>query len=158
MLEINHAHETAVAPLLLAGVPERYPKIRFGWIESGCTWVPKILDECDMYFHGAVDDPAHKLQMLPTEQWRQSCFTAGPLSAADVATRERVGVETICFGSDFIHVEGTYPHSRKRLTKVLAGVSPEDRYAICTGNGARILGLDLDKLAKTKSAEQAWAF
>jgi hypothetical protein len=111
-----------------------------------------------MFSHGSVDHPSHRLEMLPTEQWRQSCFTAGPLTLPDVAIRERVGVETICFGSDFIHVEGTYPHSRRRLTRVLADLTPEERYAICTGNGARILKLDLDKLATTKAAEEAWAF
>lgn len=158
LMDINHSHETAVAPLLLAGVPERYPAIRFGWIESGCTWVPAILDACDMYFHGSVDHPAHRLEMKPTEQWRQSCFTAGPITKADVATRDRVGIETICFGSDFIHVEGTYPHSRRRLTDVLADLTPEERYAICTSNGARILDLDLERLAGTRAAEEVWAY
>ena len=47
---------------------------------------------------------------------------------------------------------------RATLTKVLADVSPEDRYAICTGNGARLLNLDLDALAQTPAAHQAWSF
>ena len=158
MLDVMHSHETALAPLLLAGVPERHPNVRFGWIESGCAWVPPILDACDMLFHGPVDDPSHKLQMTPTEQWKASCFAAGPLGPNDIATRDRIGVETIMFGSDFIHVEGTYPHTRRHVTKLLADVSPADRYAICTGNGARILGVDLDVLAKTPAAQQEWAF
>lgn len=158
MLDVMHSHETALSPLLLAGVPERHPNVRFGWIESGCAWVPPILDACDMLFHGPVDDPSHKLQMTPTEQWKASCFAAGPLGPNDIATRDRIGVETIMFGSDFIHVEGTYPHTRRHVTKLLADVSPADRYAICTGNGARILGVDLDVLAKTPAAQQEWAF
>ncbi len=148
----------AVAPLLLAGVPERFPNMRFGWIESGCAWVPSILDACDMHVHGMAERPDNRLDMLPTEQWKASCFAAGPIGKADVAVRDRIGVETIMFGSDFIHVEGTYPNSRATLTKVLADVSPEDRYAICTGNGARLLNLDLDALALTPAAQQAWSF
>jgi predicted TIM-barrel fold metal-dependent hydrolase len=158
MMTVMRSHETAVAPLLLAGVPERFPNIRFGWIESGCAWVPAILDACDMHIHGMLKHADRKLDMLPTEQWRASCFAAGPIGKADVAVRDRIGVETILFGSDFIHVEGTYPNSRATLTKVLADVSPEDRYAICTGNGARLLHLDLDALAKTPAAQQGWAF
>jgi predicted TIM-barrel fold metal-dependent hydrolase len=156
MMTVMRSHETAVAPLLLAGVPERFPSIRFGWIESGCAWVPSVLDACDMHVHGMTGD--HRLEMLPTEQWKASCFAAGPIGRADVAVRDRIGVETIMFGSDFIHVEGTYPNSRATLTKVLADLSPEDRYAICTGNGARILDLDLDALARTPAAQQGWAF
>ena len=158
MMTVMRSHETAVAPLLLAGVPERFPNMRFGWIESGCAWVPSILDACDMHVHGMAERPDHRLDMLPSEQWKASCFAAGPIGKADVAVRDRIGVETIMFGSDFIHVEGTYPNSRATLTKVLAGVSPEDRYAICTGNGARLLNLDLDALALTPAAQQAWSF
>lgn len=158
MLEAMHSHETALAPLLLAGVPERHPEVKFGWIESGCAWVPKILDACDMLFHGPVDDPSHRLQMTPTEQWKASCFTAGPIGKADIDTRDRIGLETIMFGSDFIHVEGTYPHSRKRLTDVLADLSPDERYAVCAGNANNILHVDLDVLAKTEAAQQGWNF
>jgi predicted TIM-barrel fold metal-dependent hydrolase len=158
MMTVMRSHETAVAPLLLAGVPERFPNVRFGWIESGCAWVPSILDACDMHIHGMIQRPDRRLDMLPTEQWKASCFAAGPIGKADVAARDRIGVETIMFGSDFIHVEGTYPNSRATLTKVLADVSPEDRYAICTGNGARLLNLDLDALARTPAAQQAWEF
>lgn len=156
MMTVMRSHETAVAPLLLAGIPERFPSVRFGWIESGCAWVPSILDACDMHVHGMLQHPDRRLDMLPTEQWKASCFAAGPIGKADVAVRDRIGVETILFGSDFIHVEGTYPNSRATLTKVLADLSPEERYAICTGNGARLLDLDLDALAQTPAAQLPW--
>ena len=115
MMTVMRSHETAVAPLLLAGVPERFPNMRFGWIESGCAWVPSILDACDMHVHGMAERPENRLGMLPTEQWKASCFAAGPIGKADVAVRDRIGIETIMFGSDFIHVEGTYPNSRADL-------------------------------------------
>lgn len=160
MLAVMRSHETAVAPLLLSGVPERFPNVRFGWIETGAGWVPSILDTCDVHVHGMLPHPDRQLDMLPSEQWKSSCFVAGPLGETDVtaAVRERIGVETIMFGSDFIHVEGTYPNTRATVTKVLADVPPEDRYAICTANGARLLNLDLDALAQTAAAQQSWSF
>ncbi|MDT3441906.1 MULTISPECIES: amidohydrolase family protein [unclassified Pseudofrankia] len=139
--------------LLLAGVPERFPNIRFGWIETGCQWIPRILDSCDMFFHGTVDHPSHRLTMTPTEQWKASCFAAGPLSKADVALRERIGVETIAFGSDFIHVEGTYPHSRTRLARALEGTTPAESLAISARNAARLFDFDLTTLATTPAAQ-----
>jgi hypothetical protein len=36
-------------------------------------------------------------------------------------------------------------------------LSPQDRHAICTGNGARLLDLDLDALARTAAAQQSWS-
>ena len=113
---------------------------------------------CDLHVHGTVDHESHRLQMLPSEQWRASCFAAGPLGPADVAVKDRIGIETLTFGSDFIHIEGTYPHSRSRLTQTLAGLTPDERFAITTGNGARVLRLDLEKLSTVPAAQQAWAF
>lgn len=158
MMHVMHSHETALAALLMAGVPERYPNVRFGWIETGVAWVADVLDTCDLHVHGTVDDESHRLQMLPSEQWRASCFGAGPLRPADIEARHRIGVETLAFGSDFIHIEGTYPNTRARLTRMLADLTPAERFAITTGNGARLLRLDLDALSTVPAAQQAWAF
>lgn len=158
MMAISTSHQGAVAHLLLGGISERHPAIRFGWIESGCAWVAPLLGMLDMNFYAPTDSRGRRLGMKPSEQWRQSCFTAGPLGPGDLAARDSIGVETILFGSDFIHVEGTYPDTRPRLTQLLKNLTPDERYAVCTGNAVRLMGFDLDRLATTKAALQAWNF
>ena len=52
------------------------------------------------------------------------------------------------WGSDLPHVEGTYPHTREHLAKHFLGVPSDERHAILAGNAARVLGFDLNALAK----------
>jgi predicted TIM-barrel fold metal-dependent hydrolase len=154
MLEISSGNFQALTHLLLASVPERYPNIHFGWIETGSHWIPPLLRELDGFMKCRRSNPAMRMNMTPSEMWRRQCFSAGPLGASEIALLDQVGVENLMFGSDYIHVEGTYPHSRSHLDMVLGGLSAEQRFAICAGNAARVLGFDLEFLAETSPAQE----
>ena len=156
MLDIEMLHHSALKYLLLAGVPERHPGMKFGYIESGSAWVPPILQQLDRYFAAPTTIKEHKLQMKPSEQWARQGFCAGPLDSQEVAIRHQVGVNNLLFGSDYIHTEGTFPNTRPHLAKILAGVPREEAWSIVAGNAARMFGFDLDKLAKTPAAAKSW--
>jgi hypothetical protein len=67
---------------------------------------------------------------------------------AEVGMRHEIGVETILFGRDFPHPEGTWPHTRDWLRHAFEGV-PEDEVALMLGeNAIRFLDLDRDRLAE----------
>ena len=156
MLDIETLHHSTLKYLLLAGVPERYPNLKFGYVESGSDWVPPILKVLDRYFAAPTVRPEHKLQMKPSEQWARQGFCAGPLDAREVANRHQVGVSNLMFGSDYIHTEGTFPNTRPHLAKIMAGVPADEAWSIVAGNAARLFGFDLDKLAKTPAAARNW--
>ena len=62
--------------------------------------------------------------------------------------RHEIGVETILFGRDYPHPEGTWPHTREWLRDAFAGV-PEDELRLMLGeNAIRFFGLDRDRLAE----------
>ena len=66
---------------------------------------------------------------------------------AEVAMRHELGVETLVFGRDFPHAEGTWPNTRDWLSDAFAGV-PDDELRLVLGeNAVRVLGLDRAKLA-----------
>jgi hypothetical protein len=61
--------------------------------------------------------------------------------------RHEMGVETIFFGRDYPHAEGTWPNTRDWLSDAFAGV-PDDELRLMLGeNPIRALGLDRAKLA-----------
>ena len=156
MLDVETLHHSVLKYLLLAGIPERHPHMKFGYIESGSEWIGPILKQLDRYFAAPTQNPQHKLTMKPSEQWARQGFAAGPLDAREVSLRHEVGVGNLLFGSDYIHTEGTYPNTRKHLAKILADVPEDERWAIVAGNAARMFGFDVDKLAHTKAASQNW--
>jgi len=117
MLDIETLHHSTLKYLLLAGVPERHPNMKFGYVESGSEWVTPILRTIDRYFAAPTMDPSHKLQMKPSEQWARQGFCAGPLDAKEIDQRHTVGVGNLLFGSDYIHTEGTFPNTRPHLAE-----------------------------------------
>lgn len=155
-LDIEGLHHSTLKYLLLSGVPERHPNLKFGYIESGSTWIAPILAQLDRYFAAPTVNPEHKLKMKPSEQWARQGFAAGPLDATEISRVGQLGVRNLAFGSDDIHTEGTWPHTRVHLAKLLAHLSKEDQWAIVAGNAQRIFGFDIDKLAQTPAAQQCW--
>jgi predicted TIM-barrel fold metal-dependent hydrolase len=156
MLDIETLHHSTLKYLLLAGVPERHPNMKFGYVESGSEWVTPILRTIDRYFAAPTVDPSHKLQMKPSEQWARQGFCAGPLDAKEIAQRHTVGVGNLLFGSDYIHTEGTFPNTRPHLAEILRDVPEVEASAIVAGNAARLFGFDLDRLARTPAAARNW--
>jgi predicted TIM-barrel fold metal-dependent hydrolase len=68
----------------------------------------------------------------------------------------RMGFDKLLFGSDYIHTEGTYPNTRRHLSKLLSEIPAEEAWAIVAGNATRLFGFDPAKLAKTAAAKQSW--
>ena len=60
--------------------------------------------------------------------------------------RHEIGVETMAFGRDYPHGEGTWPNTTLWLRDALGGIPEAETRAILSGNAIRILGLDQAKL------------
>jgi hypothetical protein len=62
--------------------------------------------------------------------------------------RHEIGVETICFGRDYPHPEGTWPFTTDFVRAAFAGV-PDDEVRLMLGeNLISFLELDRDRLAQ----------
>ena len=123
--------------MLLSGVFERFPKLKFVMTEQGCAWIPPFLAQMDDVLarvkkHGAIGElrfkPEHILPKSATEYFQQNVWLGvsfpGPADAR--AAKETVGLDKFMWGSDYPHDEGTYPFSREALRQVFSDWSPAD--------------------------------
>jgi predicted TIM-barrel fold metal-dependent hydrolase len=141
--------------LIMGGVFERFPKLRFILTESGCAWAPGLMRQMDgMYMAwkagaiGEIDtslDPA--LKELPSFYAKRNCWYGASFpSPADIAGREVVGTDRILWGNDYPHYEGCYPYSRENMRFAMSGL-PEPEVRMLLGeNAARLYGFDLEAL------------
>jgi hypothetical protein len=55
-----------------------------------------------------------------------------------------VGVDNICFETDYPHTDTTWPHSKAYVEKMVAGAGLDDEtaYKVLRGNAIRMLDLD----------------
>jgi predicted TIM-barrel fold metal-dependent hydrolase len=142
--------------LILSGVFERFPDLRYVLTESGCAWVPALLAQLDGLHarmksgsSGEVDfSRDFVLKEKPSFYARRNCwYGASFASPSEIRGREVVGVDRILWGSDYPHYEGTYPYTKEALRHTFAGIDPREVRMMLGENAARLYGFDLDELA-----------
>jgi predicted TIM-barrel fold metal-dependent hydrolase len=93
--------------LLLGGVFERFPNLKFVGGEINCGWVPNYLHELDTSFRYGMY-PEAKLKMLPSEYFRRNVFLTFLPDYFGVRARE-IMLENIMWSSDFPHSVSNWP-------------------------------------------------
>jgi predicted TIM-barrel fold metal-dependent hydrolase len=146
-----------LAHLILGGVFERFPTLKFVMTETNCAWAPAELfsldTECKMahkpgngvypYFNKIVQD----MSLLPSEYFARNCwFGASQMNAADVRMRHVIGVDKMMWGSDYPHHEGSWPHSRVAMRLNFSDVPEPEVRQMTSLTAAEMYGFDLDYL------------
>ena len=80
--------------------------------------------------------------MLPSDYFRRNVFLGFQEDGLGIRLRDVIGVDNILWGSDYPHIESTFPRSQEILWEILAECSEEEKAKIAGGNTARIYRLD----------------
>ncbi len=129
--------------LLWSGVFERYPNLKMVFTEQGSTWVSDILPRMDSMYNGLFRDIQETLPLSPTEYWERQCFVSAMFrDRTERDARHDIGVSKMVWGSDYPHVEGSWPHSVKTLHNALEGVPEEETRAMLGENALGVYGFD----------------
>ena len=69
---------------IINGIPERFPKLKPFWVESGLAWVPFLMQRLDdQYLMRPSEAP--QLKRLPSEYMRENCFyTTQPMETTNL--------------------------------------------------------------------------
>ncbi len=133
-----------LAAMIIDGVMDRFPRLKFGVIELGASWLPgwmKSMDSAHLAFF-KNEDRLHRLSATPSEiVRRQVRVTPYPHENAGWLINQ-AGSETCLFSSDFPHVEGGR-NPLKRFGDSLVGVGPEAVDAFYAGNFIDLMGAGL---------------
>ncbi len=140
----------AMWQLMMGGVFDRFPKLKLVMNEVYIDWMPGTLRCLDEEFK------AHKGELpakrLPSEYWATNGITSMSFPRkCEVAMRHEVGIDTVTFGRDYPHPEGTWPNTKMWLRDLFTGVPENEVRAILSENAIRALNLDgpaLDAIAE----------
>jgi predicted TIM-barrel fold metal-dependent hydrolase len=157
MAEVGFYSERPFVHLLLSGVFERHPGLKFVMTEMGCSWLPPTLDRLDTTLATIRDSGAsgelrftaeHVLPRSASEYFAQNCWIGLSIpTEADRKAIGRLGADRIMWGSDYPHDEGTYPFSRENLRAIFAGTELPQLHQILSENAAQLFDFDLAALA-----------
>jgi predicted TIM-barrel fold metal-dependent hydrolase len=142
--------------MILGGVFDRYPTLRYVVTEGSSGWIPERIGTIDLLLAVASDwqefatflGQSNPLRRTAREVWDQNCFVgASGLTPAEGARRKEIGVAQMMYGLDYPHFEGTYPATKNHIRATLAGADERELRAILGENAARCYGIDVDVLA-----------
>ncbi|MEM7411301.1 MAG: amidohydrolase family protein [Myxococcota bacterium] len=154
--EVQFFCRRGFAHLIMSGVYERFPKLRYILTESGCSWAPAMLAQLDRV-HGGMQagmmgemhygDGEWGLKQKPSEYARQHCWYGASFpSKFELQGMQEVGAERVLWGNDYPHYEGTFPYNLESLRLTFADISEEHRRMLFAENAAALYDFDLDKL------------
>ena len=138
------APAATLAQMIVHGVFDRFPQLRFYFAELNCCYLPGMLFYLDRNYKEFNDWFQVKLDKLPSEYVLEHTLF-GMVGDAPILQMGNVfPTDKLIWGSDFPHSVGTYPHTRDYLADTFAGVDDELRQKILVGNICEHLGLDPD--------------
>jgi hypothetical protein len=145
------SNQIQLTSLILQGVPERFPDLKFVFQESGLFWVPMMQYRLDEYFLKRRSE-APLLKGLPSEYIRDRFyFGTQPIEAPknqkhlEMVFEAANGFEHFIFCSDYPHFDYDDPSAITRLRFLDA----QQKAAILAGNALNVFKL-------RKAGRQPW--
>lgn len=130
--------------LVIDGVFDRFPRLKFGAIELGASWLPSLMRFLDSGCAAfGKEERLQRLSAKPSEILRRQ-LRVTPYPHEDVAwIMAQAGEEMVLFSSDFPHIEGGR-NPLKRFNESLADASDSQRRRFYRDNFIDLMGKGLD--------------
>ena len=131
---------------VLQGIPERFPKLKPIWIESGLAWIPFLMQRLDDQFLLRQSE-APLLKRMPSEYLRDNCwYSSQPMERTNMRalnlTLDMINAETqLLFASDWPHFDFDTPST----VFDLPFLSDQAKKNILGLNAAKLFGIEPKK-------------
>ena len=145
-MPIPQSVQITLAALIIDGVLDRHPRLRFGAIELGASWVPSWMRFMDSAAGAFIknEERLQKLSLKPSE-FVQRQVRATPYPHEDVGwIIANTGEEVCLFSSDYPHVEGGR-NPLKRFNDSLSQTSARAKQRFFCDNFVDLMGEGLPR-------------
>jgi hypothetical protein len=140
---------------LTNGMPERFPRLKTVWVESGLAWIPFLMQRLDNeYMMRSNEVPG--LKRKPSDYMREMFYSSQPMEAVDNREALEVTLKMIKADTQLLY-SSDYPHWDMDLPSViydLPFLSEQAKRNILGGNAQRVFNLD-GALSETKQQRRA---
>jgi predicted TIM-barrel fold metal-dependent hydrolase len=130
-----------VTNLILSRIFDRHPDLQIVSVESGCGWIPFILEALDYEMSENAPEDLRKMKKMPSEYfktnlyatfWFENNFNKLP----DLI--DTVGEDRILFETDFPHPTCLYPDPLQAVEKKMSVLPEAVRNKILGGNARKL--------------------
>jgi len=128
------------ADLILSGVLNRFPDLKFVSVESGIGWIPFMLEAADYNYLGRLRAGRERTsELLPSELFHRQVYTTYWFEkVAPSELLDHLPVDHILFETDFPHIACLYGNIQETINAGLEGAPDEIRKKFLWDNAAKL--------------------
>jgi uncharacterized protein len=144
---VDGSYQRVFADMVLSGVFDRYPTLKFVGAETGASWLLPFQQQFDDYFLRYHAKEGVSLQLMPSEYLRRNGgVTYVVFDQVGLRNRYSIGLEMLMWSSDFPHSGSVWPIDGEvgYESCQLAGCTPTETERIMWRTAAETYGLDVD--------------
>jgi predicted TIM-barrel fold metal-dependent hydrolase len=130
---------------LFSGTLVRFPKLTIAYSEGQVGWMPYVLERADkLWLARSNNSFGTWLPEPPTTYIPGRVYGCIFDDATGLRNRDVIGMDQICFETDYPHADTTFPDSKAVLTKICeqAGLDDDEIYKLVRGNAVTAFGLE----------------
>jgi predicted TIM-barrel fold metal-dependent hydrolase len=126
---------------IVAGILERFPKLKVVMVEAGLGWLPYWLARLDRMYTKHGWDHFDMLKETPSFYWRRQMAATFEEDELGMELRHLIGVDNMMWATDYPHPDSTWPHSQDVIHTHFDGLPIEETRQMIGGNAARLYNL-----------------
>ncbi|MCH2169570.1 amidohydrolase [Myxococcota bacterium] len=127
--------------LIFSGVFDRFPGLQIVAVEVGIGWIPHAAEMMDDRYWRNRTGARTMLNKLPSVYLKENWTSSYIVDRIGIQVRHAVGINNICWSTDFPHHGNDYPYSRETIDNHFTNVPEDERDKILAGNAARLYGM-----------------
>ncbi|MCU1372890.1 MAG: hypothetical protein JWO68_176 [Actinomycetia bacterium] len=129
---------------LLCGAFIRHPNLKVAFSEGQAGWMPFLLSRLDGLWRtaNAFTEIREAVPELPSSYVPDHVYTCVFDDPAAMKLLDEIGVDNICFETDYPHGDGSWPGSRRAAAELTKGLDAATRQKILRTNAAVLFGID----------------
>jgi predicted TIM-barrel fold metal-dependent hydrolase len=150
MVEMQFYTIRAVGHMILSGVFERHPELKFVVTEiTSASEVLSYVGRLDLMLRVAnlgehspmrehITSAVSALQLMPSQYFARNCYIAGPTH--DLRQAYDLGTPNLMWGADVPHSEGTHPYTVEAIRVMLSDLPEAELDQLLADRSARVYG------------------
>jgi predicted TIM-barrel fold metal-dependent hydrolase len=142
-MTLAHSIQVSFADLVLGGVLERHPRLKFVSAENDISWLPHFCYRIDHAYDRLRHFEGTSLPLKPSEYMKRQVWATFQFETENVSfTCEKYGADKLMWSSDYPHTDSPWPRSREFIETWIGTIGESQKQKVLGGNVASLYRLN----------------
>ncbi|MGE0742530.1 MAG: amidohydrolase family protein [Hyphomonadaceae bacterium] len=137
--------QRCVVHMVSSGALDRFPKLKIMTAEAGASWMPALGDRLDEAFRQHARWMHPKLERTPSEILKAQVYSSFQHDETAIPTVVYTDYKNVLWGSDYPHLEGTFPRTQEVLHDLFKDIPDDVRHRVTLGAFEELFGISMPK-------------